>query len=223
MSKIIKKKDFFNDYFKSMSTSVNKKIKKEIYTNLIDSVQDKNLEIISNKTVNMVINLELKLPINLFTHNFKNNLVDYIKKKYESRAYYIFFLDYIDYTYVLDYELPLCKKVGELIWINIPVMSRLIIFKKKDVVETKLLLNTQYNDEKISVYATNEYIYCKINLKFSQIILKNSSKDIELFDKFTNKKYKNNDIIHVKLLEFYNNQLETGFTSKINCSGEIKI
>lgn len=223
MAKIIKKKDFFNDYFKSMNSNINKKVKKEIYSNIIDNVSDKNLEIISNKTVSMVINLELKLPINMFNYNFKNNLIEHIKKKYESRAFYIFFLDSIDYTYILNYELPLGKKVGELFWFNIPVMANIIIFKINDIVEMKLILTSKYNEDKIVIYATNEYIYCKINLRSSQIILKNNSKDIELLDQFTNKKYKNNDIINIKLIDFYNNQLEDCFTSKINCSGEIKI
>lgn len=222
MNKIIKKKDFFNEYFKSMNDGLNKKIKKEIYTNMLSNIKDKDLEIVNNKKINLIINLELKLPINMFTYNFKENLIEYIKKKYESRAYYIFFLESIDYKYVTEYELPLIKKIGELMWFNIPVLSTLLVFKKNDVVEMKLILVTKNNDDKIIIESENEYIHCEIILKPSQIILKNS-KDIELYDKLTNKKYKNNELINIKLIDFYNNQLEDCFTSKINCSGEINI
>lgn len=196
----------------------NKTLKKQISQSI-----SKDVTIINENTVSLIIKLELFLTPNIFTLDFKENLIEYLKNKYENRAYYIFYLNSLNYNYILDNELPLIKRSGEYYILNLPIEAELVYFKKNDIVEMKIILNSEIdNNNAINVYAINKYISCKINLNSNQIIeINHLNKEAVLNDKKADKILKNNNKINVKLLKFYNNKIEEGFTSKINCLGEI--
>lgn len=196
--------------------SNNKLLKKEILKTISSPIK-----ILNNNSANLIINLELQLTANMFTLNFKENLIDYLKNKYENRAYYLFYLNSLNYNYILDNELPLIKRRGEYYILNLPIEAELIYFRKNDVVEMNIILSSE-DDTTINVYAINKYLSCKINLNSNQIIeINHLNKEAVLNDKKSNKIIKNNNNVNIRLLEFYNNKLEEGFTSKINCIGEI--
>lgn len=217
---------FFKKYFENQN--FDKQLEEKLYSSFDIK---KNTEItISPKHnyVSMIINFELNLPIDIFGVNFRHSLIQLLKNNYESRAYYIFYLDSIDYTPLLENEIPLAVSKGEFYSICLPLKVKLLYFKKNDIIDARLVLNipdTQSQVEsKISVYAVNDYISCKLNLTNNQIIEANYGKtEAILHDKNIGKKYKKNDHIGVKITQFLNNQLENMFTSKINCEGDISI
>lgn len=206
-----------NVFLKSILNDIssNKTLTKKI----IKSIS--NVKVINNNKVSLIIKLELFLTADMFTLNFKENLIEYLKNKYENRAYYIFYLNNLNYNYILDNELPLIKRVGEYYILNLPIEAELIYFRKNDIIEMKIILNND-NDNIVNVYATNKYLSCKINLNSNQIIeINHLNKEAVLNDKKVDKILKNNNKVNIKLLEFYNNKIEEGFTPKINCLGEI--
>lgn len=214
MSKTKSKNVFIKKLLSDVSN--NKLLKKEILKNLSIPIK-----ILNNNSATLIINLELQLIASMFTLNFKENLIEYLKNKYENRAYYLFYLNNLNYNCILDNELPLIKRVGEYYILNLPIEAELIYFRKNDVVEMNIILSNE-DDNTINVYATNKYLSCKINLNSNQIIeINHLNKEAVLNDKKINKILKNNNNVNIRLLEFYNNKLEEGFTSKINCIGEI--
>lgn len=215
MSMTIKKDNFFKTFLADQN--ITKSFKKQILNNF---PKKDSIEIINENHILLTLNLELHLTADIFTLNFRENLVEYLKNKYENRAYYLFYLNSIDYTSIIESELPLIKRVGEYYILNLPVKAELIYFKKNDIVEMKLVLHSINN--KINVYATNKYLSCKINLNTNQIIEINYlNNEAILNDKKSERIFKNNNKINIKLIEFFNNKLEEGFTPKINCAGEI--
>jgi hypothetical protein len=205
---------FIKNLLKEIVSS--KTLKRQISQNI-----SKEVKIINDNTITLIIKLELFLTADMFVLNFKENLIEYLKNKYENRAYYIFYLNNLNYNSILDNELPLIKRSGEYYILNLPIEAELIYFKKNDIIEMKIILNND-DDNNISVYATNKFLSCKINLNSNQIIeINHLNKEAVLNDKKADKILKNNNKINVKLLKFYNNKIEEGFTSKINCLGEI--
>lgn len=167
----------------------------------------------------ITLNLDIQIPSSLFDVNFRSNLIDLIKKNYESRAYYIFYIDQIDYKPIIENELPLIKQVGEVYMMSLTLDMKIIYFKKNDTVSLKLILDNNITENKINVFGENLYISCKINLNNNQIIEAGHQKVEAVKDNTYNKVYKRGDLIQVKITGFFNNQLHNGFSPRINCEG----
>lgn len=180
---------------------------------------DKIVSHINEVENDVTLNLEIQLPTYIFDVNFRSKLIDFIKKKYESRAYYIFYIEQIDYNPLLDNELPLIKLVGEVYTMSIPLDMKIVYFKKNDTVSLSLILDNNVNENKINVFGENVYLSCKINLNNNQIIEVGHQKVEAIKDNTYNKIYKNGERIQVKITGFFNNWLHSGFSTRINCEG----
>lgn len=174
-----------------------------------------------NRRKKITMNLDIKVPVTLFDVDFRINLINFIKRQYESRVYYMFYIDKIDYSSILENELPLIKLRGSDYVSTIPLDMEIIYFKKGDVVSLKLILDNNTSENKINVFGENTYISCKINLNNNQIIEAGHQKAEAVKDNTYNKIYKRGDNIQVKITGFFNNQLQNGFGSRINCEGSL--
>lgn len=216
----------------------NERFLKNIFSNhkLIKSAEKQILSEISvnnstfkidevNNSITTIIKINISVKASLFTVNFRENLINWLKKKYENRAYYIFYLNKINYEPILTQELPLIYTSGDLYTLTLPLDVELYYFLINEIVLARIILNTNNIENKIIVFATNEYITCRLNLTSDQILetkYRNQISFALLHDKKRHKIYKNNDQIHIKITNFFNNQLETNFTPRLNCEGTIE-
>lgn len=194
-------------------------------TKRIEIVNDNIMEEIEKitsgvyKDEKITITLDIRIPTYLFNVNFRQNLINLIKKTYESRVYYMVYIENIDYVPINENELPLIKQQCDTYLLSIPLDVDIIYFKKGDIVSLKLVLNNNIAENKINVFGENTYISCKINLNNNQMIEAVQEKVVSVRDKTYNKVYQRGDNIRVKIIKFLNNQLHNGFTPRINCEG----
>lgn len=177
----------------------------------------------NNNIVKLHLNIDIALPAHVFNVNFRNNLIEILKKNHESRAYYIFFLKSIDYRIILETELSYIIARGEFYHFSLCLPVELVVYRKQDIVEMNLHLVVTQNN-RIHAYATNEYLHCTIELKSNSsqyFVLNPHTKNVQLRDNLREMPYENNSLINVMINEFLSNQIDTGFTPKINCTGEI--
>lgn len=204
----IKESEFFNNFLNN--TKTDEEIKKKL--SAISSDSNCN-----SKTI--TIELKIDIPIEVFDVDFRLNLINWIKKKFESRSYYIFYINSIDYKPILNNELPLIKLIGDIYTMCIPLSMELFFFKKNDVVTLKLILKNNISENKINIFGQNQFISCKINLNNNQFIEAGYKNGELIKDNTYNKIYNNGDNIQVKIISFLNNQLENTFSPRINCEG----
>lgn len=168
----------------------------------------------------IAMNLNISLPTSICDVDFRLNLINFIKRTYESRAYYMFYIEQIDYDPILNNDLPLIKQVGDEYIMNIPQDMDIIFYRKNDTVSLTLILKNNVCENKITIFGENEFLCCKINLNSNQIIEAGHKKtEVVIKDNTYNKTYKKGDQILVKITAFFNNRLHQGFGPKINCEG----
>lgn len=199
-------------------------MEKTIRINNVNENISKELDKIVSKVKNedkteVTLNLDIYIPTPMFDVDFRSQLINFIKKNYESRAYYMFYIEQIDYNPIVDNELPLIKLQGERYVMSIPLDMKILYFKRNDTVSLKLILDNNIAENKINVFGENTYISCKINLNNNQIIEAGHQRIEAIKDNTYNKLYKKGDRIQVKITSFYNNQLHNGFSPRINCEG----
>ncbi|QKE44567.1 putative RNA polymerase 18 kDa subunit [Yalta virus] len=199
-------------------------MEKTIHINGVNESMSRELNKILSKAKNedkidITLNLDIYIPSTMFDVNFRSELINFIKKHYESRAYYMFYIEQVDYNPIIDNELPLVKLQGERYVMNIPLDVKILYFKKNDTVSLKLILDNNIAENKINVFGENTYISCKINLNNNQIIEAGHQRVEAIKDNTYNKVYKKGDRIQVKITSFFNNQLHNGFSPRINCEG----
>lgn len=211
-SNYISKQEFYNLYFKK--SSLNEKSKNTIknYINKNDSIKE-----LSQNSYELILTLKLSLKASIFNIDFRENLIFYLQNTYENRAFILFFIQKIYYETIRENQIPLVYSNDELYKLKLPIKCIINIFKKDDIASLKLIINI--NDIN-SVYGENKSLLCKIILNKDLIIDKNfNEKKSVLRNNKTGNIYKNGQQIKVKLTNFYNNNLETGYTKKINCEG----
>lgn len=165
--------------------------------------------------------IEILIPTNLFGVNFRENLIEYLKREYESHAYNTYYINSVNYTPLLENELPLSKLRGNDYYMRLCLETEIIFFNVGDELLLKLVLDDNINDQNYTVYGENEYILCKINLSNDQIIETSQQRIESIHDNVYNKIYKNGNSIRVKITKLLNNKTQQGFAAKLNLEGYI--
>lgn len=219
MEQTLPKENFFQQYFESQQNG--KELQDKIENLILSHKKLSDIQNSSKKvenSISLIIELEITIPIELFDVNFRENLISWIKKRHESRTFYIFYLDSINFKPILENELPLVYLIGENYTIHLPLEVKLFYLKKNDIVLVKLYLNTGENNQ-ILVFGQNNYISCKINLNNNQVIEAVQNKGDSIKDNNNGNIYKRGDTVSVKITNFFSNQLDNSFATKINCEG----
>lgn len=228
------KEEFYNALFlkERMSEADNNKLinfTKGLNLKTLGSMQSGNInEYDFNKPINMNIILEIDLPITVFAVNSRKHLVEHVKKTFATRAYYYYYISTFDYNDIMNKELPYGDLVGEHYRIKLPIMAELYVFFKEQVVQMKLILETNFGNNQIELFAVTEQLSCallqqkdyitELSLPNKELIIHKTTKDEEHTQ---NVVYHNGDMINVKITEFKSNYTESGFSTKVNCAGYI--
>lgn len=224
----IQKLNFFNEYFK------NKYIDNETKKTLTKVLNLKNSNkkfFTHNKSEDVIftdILYNIEIQYEIFDVNFRDLLKDHIKKNYEKRAYFFFYVLKIDLD-PIDKPLPLSYMRNDYYNLDIILNTKLKIFKIGDVLKMYLKLNNDNNsdnneDNFDNIYAVNEFIYCKIVLDYHHnYILETDINRKEMVLKKDNKVFCQNDEVQIILLDFFSNRCLNNFSNKLNCLGKLKL
>lgn len=203
----------------SKTTSKNSKVVKKInsFKSIVQEI--KNSEDKTKNSIKLIYNFNIELPISSFGYNFRERLIQFLKENYLHHSYYIVYIDEIDFEEIKNFELPLVHPKEEYYKLVLPLTTKFVYFNIGDEVELNLLL-TSDKDNKINVSAVNNYIYCTLNLESQQNVIFNNNV-IVLIDKKTQKTYKNDDVINVKLTDVHYTQDEKFFNLRLNYEGKM--
>lgn len=193
----------------------------EITSHFSSRIEKDSVPIDSNNRKIINQEFEVIIPTPLFGLNFRENLIDYLKREWESHAYNTYYINSFNYLPLLENELPLAKIRGNDYYMKLCLETEIIFFNVDDNVFLKLAFGNNIQDQDFTVYGENEYILCKINLSNDQILETSQQRIESIHDNVYNKIYKNGNSIRVKITKLLSNKTQKGFAPKLNMEGII--
>lgn len=193
----------------------------EITSHFSSRIEKDSVPIDSNNRKIINQEFEVIIPTPLFGLNFRENLIDYLKREWESHAYNTYYINSFNYLPLLENELPLAKIRGNDYYMKLCLETEIIFFNVGDNVFLKLAFGNNIQDQDFTVYGENEYILCKINLSNDQILETSQQRIESIHDNVYNKIYKNGNSIRVKITKLLSNKTQKGFAPKLNMEGII--
>lgn len=176
------------------------------------------------RILDKVLEFDLKVPITTTGANHVQYIKNLLKSTYEKKSYELLYIDEISN----DCKIPYGRHIyNDVIDYRIQALCKIYIFKKDDIVVTKLSIK-DIDNNKFTIYGINERICCKIDisdrysktntLKLDRQIFNTSVKYSLIF----NKKIKNEgDPITVKIIDIFSSPLIGGYSQKLLCHGII--